>query len=771
MKASHSIKSNAGHQIEVILQSVDSLPTLTPVATRVLSIGSSEQADFAELARLIEADPALTSKILGLCRRASLGLGDRITTVKRALVMLGFDAVRAAVLSVSVYELISGEAEERDSQLAAEAGMGEPTSGRAFDRVGFWMYSVGVASAAELLATGNHSLRVKPDEAFVAGLIHGLGKPVLDLLLPRAYGRIVELADRRRSDMAPVEREVFGIDHHAAARRIAERWGLPAALRDVVWLYDHPIASLPEGVAADVVRVVAVARSLCRELHLGNCGDHGPTDSAASVCAAAGLSQSSLDEATRKLHEVVSEHSKILGLDEQAPPELLLQSITEANRSLARLSSDLAERATEGRRVGEVLAAVAEFWRVGGGSGNVIRTLGAMARSAARVLGDGRWGAVLDLGDGQGWMLCLFDSEGSLARSTTADLPESLAGLDLTHASSWTDRPGVRSAMAEWVGVELGFDPANSLLRVVVACEGEGVPGCVMLTDAPTPEKVPDAKHMMPLRATWSAALSAAASRGAIERLADNLAESNRALAAAQSKLTEAQAMARLGEMTAGAAHEMNNPLTIIRGRAQLLATHLADEQDKATAEKIAVAAGDLSDMVSSLHEIARPGVAERSPTLITDLLAQAIGGVEGAQESVRVDLPSDQSMPLVAVVDGPRLSRALAELIRNARDWSPDGIVTVRVQIEPPDGRLVIQIDDDGPGLSSKAMCHAFDPFYSERPAGRSRGLGLPLAKCLVELHGGSIRLEPGESGGARAVVILPDWQPQQEREAGRAA
>ncbi len=769
--ANHSLDNNAAHQIEVILQSVDSLPTLTPVATRVLSIGSSEHADFNELTRLIEADPALTSKIIGLCRRAALGLGDRITTVKRALVMLGFDAVRAAVLSVSIYELISGEAEERDCQLAAEAGMGEPTTGRAFDRVGFWMYSVGVASAAELLAAGNRSLRVKPDEAFVAGLIHGLGKPVLDLLLPRAYGRVVELADRRRSDMSPIEREVFGIDHHAAARRIAERWGLPSALRDVVWLYDHPVTALPEGVASDVVRVVAVARTLCRELHLGVCGDHGPIDSAASVCAAAGLSKRSLDEATRQLHEAVSERCAVLGLDEQAPPELLLRSITEANRSLARLSSDLAERANEGRRVGEVLAAVAEFWRVGGGSGDLVRTLGAMARSAARVLGEGRWGAVLDLGHGNSWMLCLFDSEGLLARSTNAQLPANLKGLDLAHASSWAERSGVRSALAEWVGTELGFDPANSSLRVVVACEGEGVPGCVMLTDAPSPEREPEPKHMMPLRATWSAALGAAASRGAIERLADNLADSNRALAAAQAKLTEAQAMARLGEMTAGAAHEMNNPLTVIRGRAQLLATHLTDERDQATAEKIATAAGDLSDMVTALHEIARPGEAERTPTLITDLLDTALEGVEGASERVRIELPSDQSMPLVADIDAPRLARALGELLKNAREWSPEGIVTVRVEIEPLDGRLVFRIEDDGPGLSSKAMRHAFDPFFSERPAGRSRGLGLPLAKRLVELHGGSIRLEPGESGGATAVVSLPDWQPQQEREAGRAA
>jgi len=763
--------ANPGHQIEVILQSVDSLPTLTPVATRVLSIGSSERADFAELTRLIEADPALTSKIIGLCRRASLGLGDRITTVKRALVMLGFEAVRAAVLSVSVYDLVCTQAAERDAQLAAEASAEGSGTGRAFDRVGFWMYSVGVASAAELLAAGNRQLRVKPDEAFVAGLLHGLGKPILDLLLPRAYGRVVEIAEKRRSDLAPVEREVFGIDHHAAARRIAERWGLPAALRDAMWLYDHPVTSLPEGVAADVVKVVAVARALCRELHLGNCGDHGPVDSAASACEAAGLSRKSLDNATRRLHVAVSDHSKVLGLDEQAPPELLLRSIMAANHSLAQLSADFESRAHEGRRVAEVLSAIAEFWRIGGGSGEVVRTLGAMARSAARVLGEGRWGALLDRGDGRHWLLCLFDSEGGLARSQEAEPPDNLAGLDLAHASQWTERTGVRSALAAWAGRELGLDAEVAPLRIVITGEGDGILGCVMLTTAPEPEEPPEPKHLMPLRATWSAALSAAVHRRATERLADSLADSNRALAAAQAKLTEAEAMARLGEITAGAAHEMNNPLTVIRGRAQIMAETLAEPRDRGVAGTIAQAAADLSDIVTALHELSRPGEAERSVVPVTEVLGRAVGLVQGASGRVHLDLPRELPTPLLADLDGPRISRALAELIRNARDWAPEGNVRARVQIDPADDRLVIRIEDDGPGLSSKAMRHAFDPFFSERPAGRGRGLGLPLARRLVELHGGSVRLEPGESGGTVATISLPGWRPAHEREAEHAA
>lgn len=761
----------AAQQVELILQSVDSLPTLTPVATRVLSIGSSRDADFAELTRLIEADPALTSKIIGLCRRASLGLGDRITTVKRALVMLGFEAVRAAVLSVSVYELISGEARDRDDRLAESVGRVE-IPGRTFDRVGFWMYSVGVASAAEILAAGNRKLRVKPEEAFVAGLVHGLGKPIFDLLLPRAYGRVLELAERRRSDSAPIEREVFGIDHHTAGKRIADRWGLPPALRDALWLYDHPLGALPDGVAAEVVRIVAVARALCRELHVGDCADFGPIEAAASVCESAGLERRSLDEATRRLHEAVSERCKVLGLDEQAPPELLLRSITEANRSLARLSEELEERAHEGRRVAEVLGAIADFWRLGAGSGDTMLSLGAMARSAAKVLGPGRWGVVLDRDPGApddpAWLLCLFDSHGALTRTRRAEPPPNLAVLDLSHASSWSDRSGVRSALARWAGAELGLDTETRPLRVVPACEGEGVPGCVLLTDAATPDEMPDDRHLDPLRATWSAAISAAAHRAVTERLAESLADSNRALAAAQARLTETESMVRLGEMTAGAAHEMNNPLTVIRGRAQILADNLPDERDRATAARIAGAAADLSDLVTALHHIAKPGDPDLRPTPVGGVLEDAIALASEDRRRVALEVPEE---PLLALVDGERLARGIAELIRNARDWAPEGIVRVRVQIEPPDDRLVIAVEDDGPGLSSRAQRHAFDPFFSERPAGRGRGLGLPLAKRLVELHGGTLRLEPGAEQGTVAIVSLGDWRPAQDREAGRAA
>ena len=103
-------------QIEVILRQVDQLPTLSPIAVRLLQIGNVEDADLDGIVEVIESDPALTARLLGLCRRADKGLGDRITTVRRAVVMLGLEAVQAAALSVAVYELMEGCAPALDEQ-------------------------------------------------------------------------------------------------------------------------------------------------------------------------------------------------------------------------------------------------------------------------------------------------------------------------------------------------------------------------------------------------------------------------------------------------------------------------------------------------------------------------------------------------------------------------------------------------------------------------------------------------------------------------------
>src|SRR5690606_33415544 len=154
------------------------------------------------------------------------------------------------------------------------------------------------------------------------------------------------------------------------------------------------------------------------------------------------------------------------------------------------------------------------------------------------------------------------------------------------------------------------------------------------------------------------------------ERLGDQLAAAHRTLAETQERLTEARSLARLGEMSAGAAHEMNNPLTIIRGRSQLLARRLASPTDRADAEAVADAAEHLSTLISSMHLLASPPTPHPEPFAAADLLADA---VRAARQRVRPPLTpppctvevSDNTPPMLA--DRGLLAAALAELLLNA--------------------------------------------------------------------------------------------------------
>jgi signal transduction histidine kinase len=99
----------------------------------------------------------------------------------------------------------------------------------------------------------------------------------------------------------------------------------------------------------------------------------------------------------------------------------------------------------------------------------------------------------------------------------------------------------------------------------------------------------------------------------------------------------------------------------------------------------------------------------------------------------------------------------AVGEAITNALEASGGTPVEVRVQRESPDGRLLIEVEDKGTGMSPKTLQHAFDPFYSDKPAGRQTGLGLSRARRLMELHAGEITLRSTPGAGTVAIFSLP--------------
>src|SRR5207237_8639109 len=151
-----------------------------------------------------------------------------------------------------------------------------------FNREDFWKHSIAVACCAELLADKLSDTSVTASEAFVCGLLHDLGKVALDTILPKSFNRVVEGADLLRGNIADLERNIIGLDHLVVGKRLAERWKLPANIRDAIWLHGQLPQALPNTVRSpNLVNLITLADLLVREQHLGYSGNY--TFSARSV--------------------------------------------------------------------------------------------------------------------------------------------------------------------------------------------------------------------------------------------------------------------------------------------------------------------------------------------------------------------------------------------------------------------------------------------------------------------------------------------------------
>src|SRR5687767_10089735 len=126
-------------RVELILQQLEELPTLPAVAVRVLEVTSSDTSSAREVVELISSDPALTARILQLVHRADAGVRGEVNSIDRAVVLLGFEAVRSAVLAVTVFHTLGAAALNADNK-------------GHFSREAFWKHCVAVACCAELLA-------------------------------------------------------------------------------------------------------------------------------------------------------------------------------------------------------------------------------------------------------------------------------------------------------------------------------------------------------------------------------------------------------------------------------------------------------------------------------------------------------------------------------------------------------------------------------------------------------------------------------------------
>jgi putative nucleotidyltransferase with HDIG domain len=234
-------------RLDALVRQVRDLPALPTTVIRVMQLSNDPKAGVADVARALISDQALAARVLKLANSAFYGASRRIATVSDAVVILGMRTTRNLVMASGCQELLESEV----------AGYGLP-------RGTLLRHSLACASGAQALAKRTKYRGV--EEAFVAGLLHDLGKVVMNLYGRDQFLQVLIQAASGEMTYADAEHAVFSFDHAEAGAYLLERWNLPATLIAAV---RHHHAPLDAPTDSPLPCLVHVADAICLTLGIG----------------------------------------------------------------------------------------------------------------------------------------------------------------------------------------------------------------------------------------------------------------------------------------------------------------------------------------------------------------------------------------------------------------------------------------------------------------------------------------------------------------------
>lgn len=269
------------------------LPTLPVVFQELLTRMQDPDAEVSELAEVIARDQALTAKILKLVNSAFYGRAAQITTISRAVIIMGFQAVRSAALAISVFERFKGLR----------------TSGTTFTLDGFWRHSIGVSCLAKQAAIVLHV--GAPEDAFVAGLLHDVGKLVMLQHFAEDVEDLTRAADEQRLTWRSCEEMLFPISHDSIGRALFRAWNFPVGVVEAVACHHEPESASRH---AELACLVHLADYFSYHMDCGCPGGVGARTHSRDASRLVGLTPDTASEILRRAQEELSESLEILKL-------------------------------------------------------------------------------------------------------------------------------------------------------------------------------------------------------------------------------------------------------------------------------------------------------------------------------------------------------------------------------------------------------------------------------------------------------------------------
>jgi signal transduction histidine kinase len=504
-----------------------------------------------------------------------------------------------------------------------------------------------------------------------------------------------------------------------------------------------------------LVEVVHLADHLARQQRIGYSGYNRVAD-VPRLAEHLGLNDQAVESIVTELGPQIEQNCRLVGLADLTTSKLYTQALADANEELGRLNAELTEtnRRLETRSLCfDALRSFHASLSTDDHVPDVCRAAATCTRKALQLDEPAVCFAVNQAGTIYHVGTTLTDQQATAVVTPREPIEcPPLANEPLVAVPAWAEP--VRERFAAGLGDRpVWMLPIRHLDRLIG--------GVLMGLEPDRASRLATlGEELGALGGAFGLAIANASDRTRTENLIEELADANRRLHLTQEQLLRSKSVAMVAEMAAGAAHELNNPLAVIAGRAQMLAVDEKDESRRQSLSTISQQAQRASEIVSELIAFAKPGPPVPQSIKLGPWLARLVERW-WTESSLKPDqLRVSLADPAVVVRADPEQTAAIFDaLIANAIEaTAPE---SARLVINSPsrasDDLIVIGVEDNGRGMSAKVLEHVLDPFFSHRPAGRGRGLGLSRAYSLAVANGGRLWLESTPDVGTTVFVELP--------------
>ncbi|MFP4178879.1 MAG: HDOD domain-containing protein [Spirochaetaceae bacterium] len=284
--------------LQTVARYIQKMPSLPTSVTKVIELSNDPNVSPADLNHVISLDPVLMGKVMKLINSAYYGLNQKVTSLVRAIIMLGINTVKNLALSTAVL-----------------GSIGKDSSFQALNLSGFWSHSLCVGVTSKLIA---EKMGISPKEResfFVAGLLHDLGKIPLNNTLSELYIQAMGLSDRENLPLFRSEYRVIGFTHAEAGKLIAKVWKLGEEIHDAL-TYHHSYTNY-QGPFKNIVYAVAAANYFANIYDIGFSGNRYPEPITEEALSHLGITMEWLEDTEEEVHREIDKARIFLKIEEQ----------------------------------------------------------------------------------------------------------------------------------------------------------------------------------------------------------------------------------------------------------------------------------------------------------------------------------------------------------------------------------------------------------------------------------------------------------------------